>query len=106
MVKGLPATAADVKMWVGSLGREDPLEEGMATHSSILARKIPRTEASGRLQNQTQLKLLGTQPYSWFLQCVNYSLEVRDEHFKSSYMYIYVCVTESLCCILETNTAL
>ena len=51
MVKGLPATAADVKMWVGSLGREDPLEEGMATHSSILARKIPRTEASGRLQN-------------------------------------------------------
>ena len=67
MVKDLPANAADVKMWVGSLGWEDPLEEGMATHSSILARKIPWTEASGGLQNRTQLKLLGTQPYSWFL---------------------------------------
>ena len=49
MVKGLPATAADVKMWVGSLGREDPLEEGMAIHSSILALRIPWTEEPGRL---------------------------------------------------------
>ena len=32
-----------------SLGQEDPLEEGMATHSSILAWKIPRTEEPGRL---------------------------------------------------------
>ena len=31
-------------MWVWSLGREDPLEEGMATHSSILAWRIPRKE--------------------------------------------------------------
>ena len=31
-------------MWVPSLGWEDPLEEGMATHPSILAWKIPRTE--------------------------------------------------------------
>ena len=31
-------------MWVQSLGQEDPLEEGMATHSSILAREIPQTE--------------------------------------------------------------
>ena len=30
--------------WVGSLGWEDPLEEGMATHSSILAWKIPLSE--------------------------------------------------------------
>ena len=35
------------KMWVQSLGGEDPLEEGMATHSSILAGKIPRTEELG-----------------------------------------------------------
>ena len=33
-----------------SLGQEDSLEEGMATHSSILAWRIPRTEESGRLQ--------------------------------------------------------
>ena len=36
---------------VQSLGREDPLEEGMATHSSILAWRIPWTEESGGLQS-------------------------------------------------------
>ena len=38
-------------MWVPSLGWEDPLEEGMATHSSILAWRIPRTEEPGGLQS-------------------------------------------------------
>ena len=38
MVKNLPATQ---ETWVQSLGWEDPLEEGMATHSSILAWRIP-----------------------------------------------------------------
>jgi len=37
-VKNLPAMQ---ETWVPSLGREDPLEEGMATHSSILAWRIP-----------------------------------------------------------------
>ena len=36
-------------MWVQSLGEEDPLEEGMASHSSILAWRIPWTEEPGRL---------------------------------------------------------
>ena len=36
-------------MLVQSLGREDPLEEGMATHSSIHAWRIPRTEEPGGL---------------------------------------------------------
>ena len=39
------------EMWVQSLSREDPLEEGMATHSSILAWRIPQTEEPGRLQS-------------------------------------------------------
>ena len=34
-----------------SLGGEDPLEEEMATHSSILAWKVPRTEETGKLQS-------------------------------------------------------
>ena len=34
-------------MWVQSLGQEDPLEEEMTTHSSILAWRIPRTEEPG-----------------------------------------------------------
>ena len=36
--------------WVQSLGQEDPLEEGRATHSSILAWEIPWAEQSGGLQ--------------------------------------------------------
>ena len=51
MVKNLPANAGDVEMQVQSLGREDPLEEGMATHSSILTWRIPWTEELGRLQS-------------------------------------------------------
>ena len=39
------------EMWVLSLGEEHPLEEGMATHFSILAWRIPWTEESGRLQS-------------------------------------------------------
>ena len=38
------------EIWVRSLGREDPLEKEMATHSSILAWRIPRTEEPGGLQ--------------------------------------------------------
>ena len=44
--------------WVGSLGQEDPLEEGMATHSSILAWRIPWTEEPCRLQS-TGLQRIG-----------------------------------------------
>ena len=47
MVKNLPEMQ---EIWVQSLGQEDPLEKGMATHSSILAWRIPRTEEPGRLQ--------------------------------------------------------
>ena len=46
MVKNLPAIQ---DMQVQSLGQEDPLEEGMATHSSNLAWKIPCTQEPGRL---------------------------------------------------------
>ena len=48
LIKNLPAMQ---KTWVQSLSWEDPLEEGMATHSSILAWKIPWTEEPGSLQS-------------------------------------------------------
>ena len=51
MLKNLPASARDAEDAVQSLGREDPLEEEMATHSSILAWRIPWTEEPGRLQS-------------------------------------------------------
>ena len=47
-VKNLPAMW---ETWVRSLGWEDSLEEGMATHSSILAWRIPWTEKPGGLQS-------------------------------------------------------
>ena len=47
MVKNLPVMQ---KTWVQSLGQEDPMEKGIATHSSILAWRIPWTEEPGRLQ--------------------------------------------------------
>ena len=46
VVKNPPATQ---EIWVQSLGQEDPLEEEMATHSSILAWEIPWTEEPGGL---------------------------------------------------------
>ena len=54
--------------WVSSLGQEDPLEKGMATHSSILAWRIPWTEKTGGLHS------MGLQ--SW--------TRLRDEHFHFS----------------------
>ena len=47
MIKNLPA----MQTWVRSLGQQDPLKKGRATHSSILAWRIPWTEEPGRLQS-------------------------------------------------------
>ena len=56
MVKNPHASAGDIT-WVGSLGWEDSLEKGMATHSSILAWRITWTEEPGGLES--------TGPQSW-----------------------------------------
>ena len=48
MVKDLPAVQ---ETWVQPMGREDPLEEETAAHSSVLAWRIPRTEEPGGLQS-------------------------------------------------------
>ena len=49
-VKNLPANTRDVETWVQSLGQEDPLEEGMGAHPSILAWRILWMEEPGGLQ--------------------------------------------------------
>ena len=54
--------------WVGSLGREDPLQTEMATHSSILPWEIPWTEESGGLQS------MGSQR-------VKYCLRTKQQHY-------------------------
>ena len=54
MVKNLPAMQ---ETWIESLGWEDPLEKGMATHSNILAWRIPWTEETGKLQSMGSQKV-------------------------------------------------
>ena len=51
MAKNPPANAGDTRDMGLMLSQEGPLEKEMATHSSILAWKIPRTEECGRLQS-------------------------------------------------------
>ena len=50
-VKNPPAMQKTQEMWIQSLGQVDPLEKGIATHSSILAWRIPWTEEPGGLQS-------------------------------------------------------
>ena len=73
MVKNLPPNAGDARD-VGSItGGEDPLEKGLATHSSILAWRIPWTEKPGRLwligsqKSRAQLKQLSTHSHMHLL---------------------------------------
>ena len=69
-------------------GREDPLEEGMATHSSIPAWRIPRTEEPGRLQS-TGLQRVGhdwsdlAHVYSWLIISFNIT-----QHSNLIFLYI------------------
>ena len=86
-VKRLPAMW---ETWVQSLGREDPLEKEMATHSSTLAWKIPWVEEPGRLQS------MGSQRVSLVL--VNQIDEEKNTQVNISLLgYIlqpyHVCVT-------------
>ena len=57
MIKNPPANAGDLRQ-VRSLGQEDPLEEDMATRSSILAWRIPWTDKLGGLQS-VELQIVG-----------------------------------------------
>ena len=68
VVKNPPANAGDVRKWVRFLGWEDPMAEGIATHSSILAWGIPMDRGAwwatvrGIALNQTQLKQFRMHP--------------------------------------------
>ena len=50
-IKNPPASAGDVRDMGSTLGWKDPLEEGMATHSNILAWRIPQTDENGGLHS-------------------------------------------------------
>ena len=57
MGKNLPTMQEMQETWVRSLGWEDPLEEGMATHSSTLAWKIPWISEPGRLSSMVSQRV-------------------------------------------------
>ena len=92
-VKYLPATETQ-EMWVWSLDWEDPLEESMATRSSVLAWRTPWTEEPGRLQSmESQLKWLSTK----HAQCIkkqrhhftNKDLRSESYGFSSSHVWMW-----------------
>ena len=118
MVKSLPAMQ---ETWLRSLGWEDPLEKEIATHSSIIAWKIPWTEEPGRLQ-PTGLQRVGhdcvTSLWSWFGQQVSLSSRLWSssffEHFltfchKIIHMYLVLSLPQPwimLCfCFVERGVS-
>ena len=91
LVKSPPAMW---ETWVSSLGQEDPLEKELATHSSIIAWRIPRTEEPGRLYSPWGCKESDmTEP----LEDVS-GKEIRKRGDTCIHM------DGSLCCTVETNT--
>ena len=83
--------------WVLSLGREDPLQEGMATHSSVLAWRIPWTEEPGGLQSmgsqrvghnlmikQQQQAFLKPQGSLWFAVGRDSTSQAQEGHVADS----------------------
>ena len=71
---------------VRSLGQEDPLEEEMATHSSILAWRIPWTEEPGRLQSMGLQKV----GHDWMTSLLTFKFFNRQRHYFCFVMW-FVC---------------
>ena len=64
-VKNLPAMQETREIWVWSLGQENPLKEEMATHSRVLAWRIPWTEEPGRLQSMGRKSQTRLSNWAW-----------------------------------------
>ena len=76
MVKNMPTMQETQEMQIQPLGQKDPLEEKMATHSSILAGKIPWTEEPGGLQS-IGLQRVGQDSVC---PCMQRSLELKEAY--------------------------
>ena len=93
-VKNLPAMW---KTWVWSLGREDPLEKGMATHSSILAWRIPWTEEPDGLQSMG-LQRVG---HNWATNTFTFSLPI--DFFKLIFIGVELLYNVALVSTVQQN---
>ena len=76
------------EMWVQSLGREDPPEEGIKTHSSILAWRIPWTEEPGGLQSMGSQRVRHSDNCCIFINYILYILYISKSYNK--YVNIYI----------------
>ena len=83
VVRNTPVMQEPQRMWVWSLGREDLLEEGMATHSSILAWRIPWTEEPVKLS-------------PWGRRVRHNWSDLAHTH-ACIHIYIYMCVCVCVC---------
>ena len=68
------------EMWVPSLGQEDPLEKGMATHSSIVSWRFLWTEEPGRLQSKGH-KESDTTEVTWHA-CTHAHMHTEDRNIR------------------------
>ena len=97
-VKNLPAMQ---ETWIRSLGQEDPLEEGMATHSSVLAWKIPWTEGARiaedsvivyprgqRIESQSWTPLKRQSTYTYFSVCLSVCLSLSHTHTHEQFLLL------------------
>ena len=90
-VKNLPAMQEPLEVRVWSLGWEDPLEESMATHSSILAWRIPWTEELGKLHSSVKeswiwLESPSTHKHPKYPGGFSYSLQFNPEFWSKESM--------------------
>ena len=76
MVKNLPAVQ---EAWLWSLGREDSLKKGMATHSSILAWRIPWTEEAGRLESMGLQRIR----HYWVTHIFTFSVSLKEAEIRT-----------------------
>ena len=93
MVKRLPTMW---ETWVRSLGWEDPLEKEMATHSSILAWKIPRTEEPGRLQSTGSQRVR----HDW---ATSLSLSLKTDYWSKLYLGVSVNILQGISSLLSVS---
>ena len=93
MVKHVPTMR---ETWVRSLGQEDPLEKEMATHSSILAWKIPWTEDPDRLQSMGSQRVR----HDWETSLthsliITYNYKIQPVHSKGDQSWVFIGRTDA-----------
>ena len=84
--------------WIQSLGEEDPLEQKITTHSSILAWEIPRTEEPGRLKFEGSQRVghdwIHTHTYTHVMSMMYWWVSIYIFHFATCFLYVcfFICL--------------